>query len=260
MISDKFFNLATEVIQIKEQEKQEKAQRLLTENQNNTLFCYETYILNGIELSAKNGEYERTVHLVKNNRGTGGYNLVAAKDYENCKYSSQYFNTRLNMFQNLPTIQKAFCDFNTLLTILQNNGFKYEYETKPFALSRTGKSYINNCYIDLTIYWGKDLSWHKKTKEEILQESQVKINEILHKNDIQCNTKIKKVTPGLRYDILKRDGFKCQLCGRKPTKDNDVTLEVDHIIPVSKGGLTIPENLRCLCRDCNRGKSNKLEN
>lgn len=37
-----------------------------------------------------------------------------------------------------------------------------------------------------------------------------------------------------------------------------VTLEVDHIIPVSKGGKTVMTNLQALCWDCNRGKSNKL--
>lgn len=61
------------------------------------------------------------------------------------------------------------------------------------------------------------------------------------------------MTQKLRYSILQRDGFRCVLCGRS-TADG-VKLEVDHICPVSKGGLTTPENLRTLCLDCNRGKS-----
>ncbi len=66
-----------------------------------------------------------------------------------------------------------------------------------------------------------------------------------------------KLSASLRYKILKRDGFKCKLCGRK--SEDGVELEVDHIIPVSKGGKTIESNLRTLCKDCNRGKSNKFE-
>lgn len=59
----------------------------------------------------------------------------------------------------------------------------------------------------------------------------------------------------LRYDILKRDNFKCQKCG---TSANDgAKLHVDHIIPVSKGGQTTPSNLQTLCDRCNIGKSNK---
>jgi 5-methylcytosine-specific restriction endonuclease McrA len=55
----------------------------------------------------------------------------------------------------------------------------------------------------------------------------------------------------LRYEILRRDGFTCQYCGRKPP---DVDLEVDHIDPVSKGGLNDPKNLITACRECNAGK------
>ena len=65
----------------------------------------------------------------------------------------------------------------------------------------------------------------------------------------------KKLTPGLRYDIMKRDNFRCQICGR--TQKDGVTLEVDHIKPISKGGKTEPNNLRTLCWDCNRGKADK---
>lgn len=65
------------------------------------------------------------------------------------------------------------------------------------------------------------------------------------------------MTNKLRYSILKRDGFKCQLCGR--TANDDVKLHIDHILPVSKGGKTEPSNLRVLCDACNLGKSDDLE-
>lgn len=68
----------------------------------------------------------------------------------------------------------------------------------------------------------------------------------------------KILTPSLRYDILKRDNFKCVICGRTPKRDG-ITLHVDHIIPVSKGGKTEPENLRTLCSICNLGKSDKYD-
>lgn len=67
----------------------------------------------------------------------------------------------------------------------------------------------------------------------------------------------RKMSPGLRYDVLKRDGFKCVLCGR--TAEQGCKLHVDHIIPVSKGGKTEVNNLRTLCEDCNLGKSDKFD-
>ncbi len=66
-----------------------------------------------------------------------------------------------------------------------------------------------------------------------------------------------KMSASLRYDILKRDNFKCQICGA--TQNDGVTLHVDHIVPVSKGGKTEWSNLRTLCERCNLGKSDKYE-
>ena len=65
------------------------------------------------------------------------------------------------------------------------------------------------------------------------------------------------MTDSLRYDILKRDGFKCVLCGRAAS--DGVQLHVDHIKPVSKGGKTVSNNLRTLCDQCNLGKSDKWD-
>ena len=63
--------------------------------------------------------------------------------------------------------------------------------------------------------------------------------------------------PGLRYDVFRRDGFRCQICGA--SQASGATLHVDHIIPVSKGGKTELSNLRTLCDRCNIGKGAKLE-
>ena len=65
------------------------------------------------------------------------------------------------------------------------------------------------------------------------------------------------MTPSLRYDVMKRDGFRCVLYGR--TSSEGARLEVDHIIPISKGGKTNMSNLRTLCMDCNRGKRDKFD-
>lgn len=65
------------------------------------------------------------------------------------------------------------------------------------------------------------------------------------------------MSDSLRYDILKRDGFKCVLCGA--TVADGVKLHVDHIVPVSRGGKTVKENLRTLCDNCNLGKRDKYD-
>ena len=59
-----------------------------------------------------------------------------------------------------------------------------------------------------------------------------------------------------RFRILVRDGFRCKTCGASPLKESGVELHVDHILPWSKGGETVDENLECKCKQCNLGKSN----
>jgi hypothetical protein len=60
----------------------------------------------------------------------------------------------------------------------------------------------------------------------------------------------------LRFKVLKRDNFKCRICGRSPASCSNITLEVDHITPWSKEGETVEDNLQTLCNECNQGKSN----
>ena len=79
---------------------------------------------------------------------------------------------------------------------------------------------------------------------------------------IQKEIKIKRTPRGinlrLRWTILKRDNFSCKKCGRSPAKDPSIILHVDHLIPWSRGGETVIENLETLCEQCNLGKSNLL--
>lgn len=60
----------------------------------------------------------------------------------------------------------------------------------------------------------------------------------------------------LRALILMRDGARCQLCGATPQDGSK--LHVDHILPWSKGGETVIENLQILCEMCNIGKGDLL--
>lgn len=66
------------------------------------------------------------------------------------------------------------------------------------------------------------------------------------------------MTKKLREAIKSRDDFTCCNCGNSTHKEPNLLLEIDHIIPVSKGGRTEETNLQTLCWKCNRTKSNKI--
>lgn len=63
------------------------------------------------------------------------------------------------------------------------------------------------------------------------------------------------ISKKMRFEVFKRDSFRCQYCGRNAP---DVILEVDHIHPVAEGGKTSMLNLITSCRDCNRGKGKRI--
>jgi hypothetical protein len=59
------------------------------------------------------------------------------------------------------------------------------------------------------------------------------------------------LTAKVRWQVLARDAFACQYCGRRPP---EVSLEVDHRISVADGGTDDLDNLFSACTECNRGK------
>lgn len=68
--------------------------------------------------------------------------------------------------------------------------------------------------------------------------------------------KRKPPTAKQRLEILKRDGYRCVVCGANPITSPGIDLEVDHYVPFSKGGDDDETNFQTLCRPCNRGKGN----
>ena len=67
------------------------------------------------------------------------------------------------------------------------------------------------------------------------------------------NVERAKVTNRLRFAIYKRDNYRCKKCG------STENLEIDHIIPISRGGKSTYSNLQTLCHKCNKEKGSKVE-
>jgi hypothetical protein len=66
--------------------------------------------------------------------------------------------------------------------------------------------------------------------------------------------KRKGISKRTRFEVFKRDGFKCQYCGQTPPQ---IILQIDHILAVANGGGDEETNLLTSCEDCNNGKSDK---
>lgn len=103
--------------------------------------------------------------------------------------------------------------------------------------------------------WNKALKAFIEWVNEGQNDTCVEVSPKADKKVERRRTK-RDISERLRFSILLRDGFRCLACGRSPLKSPGVELHVDHIVPWSMGGETVPENLGTKCADCNLGKGN----
>lgn len=104
----------------------------------------------------------------------------------------------------------------------------------------------------------KRATFYPKEIKDIIAKLNQKRGNFYLNNDIWqaiCRVERGKVTNKMRFAIYDRDHYRCRKCGRRT---ND--LEVDHIIPIAKGGKSTFDNLQTLCHRCNYKKGSSIEN
>ncbi len=199
----------------------------------NLLKVFMSYIEKHLE------SYEKLINRIDENRRK--YRLYCA-DFDNLK--STVTNVEAKQF-GVPL--KAFIKIENKLVNKEKLHPQLYFTTIISATytSPKGRNYYrkhDNYGFDQTV------KCYERVKE-LIEEKKT------HKYQVQVERA--KMSDSLRYDVMKRDGFRCQICGA--TAQEGAKLHVDHIVPVSKGGKTELSNLRTLCDRCNMGKSNKIE-
>ncbi len=114
---------------------------------------------------------------------------------------------------------------------------------------------IHPSTICFSTYYNHFGSWTKAITEFVKSKNNGKV--VKEKPEDIQKEKRKSLSLSLRFEIMKRDNFKCVLCGKSPANNHGTTLEVDHITPISRGGKTKTKNLQTLCKICNSGKKDK---
>ena len=92
------------------------------------------------------------------------------------------------------------------------------------------------------------------SEEDIVKEEIQPIEEI--NKPVKEEKDTRTISLRQRFSVFLRDGFRCVSCGKSPVTHPGVVLHCDHILPWSKGGETIDENLETKCKQCNLGKGN----
>lgn len=91
-----------------------------------------------------------------------------------------------------------------------------------------------------------------------------KVNEKISKDKAKAKRRARMDIKAERinsYAIFKKDNWTCRMCSTKVQKVNiyaDDAAELDHIIPISRGGTHSIDNVQTLCRKCNQFKSDKM--
>ncbi len=162
--------------------------------------------------------------------------------HEKCRtlYDSKHYVPRDKRDKYYIKIEKQIFEEELINPVIE---FKFRVYKK--YVSPAGRKY----YYDYCDYDCKQVSLCIDTVRKEINEA------IAYRSTIQFERA--RMTDSLRYDVMKRDGFRCQICGA--TQADGVKLHVDHIRPVSKGGKTVMSNLRTLCDRCNLGKSAKYD-
>lgn len=173
----------------------------------------------------------------------------------------------LNAYKNKKLYDKYLEEYNKLYQIPDSNeSFKINMSEKKY-LKLEKKIFENNKIVNVfdinvmiyAFYSSKQGQNHySKKKMFYYQDLCDAYMEWKRGKKYSITSKFEReaMNDDIRYNVLKRDNFRCRICGA--TANDGVKLHVDHIVPVSKGGKTVMHNLQTLCERCNKGKSNKI--
>lgn len=192
------------------------------------------------------------------------YNLV----YTQKKVSKALKDTldNKNLFDKYKQEIKETCTVGKYDTdeLLKNKKRLLKYENNLFIkkIKTPAISFDINVKLRLTNINGvyqcsKQQTFEPKEIKDIIFKLNQKRGSFYLDNDIWqsiCRVERGKVTNKMRFAIYERDHYRCRNCGRKT---ND--LEIDHIIPIAKGGKTTFENLQTLCHRCNVRKGSSMD-
>ncbi len=232
------------------------------------------------KLKAINGHYRFYPYINFNQEYTYDneryYETISCSDF--LIYQLQYLEPKITtQIENIKGNKKRYQSYKDELNGLQLGDFQAPIRRlKLNKLLKKEKSILEkNTYsppvmqfsLTVTLYCskinGRVYAW--KVEDFSVDEINVLIKRVRNKKgtfyndrgvwDAICRVERGKVSNKMRFSIYERDGYKCCRCG---ISERYAILEIDHIIPISKGGKSTYDNLQTLCHKCNYEKGNKF--
>ena len=202
------------------------------------------------------------------------YNNISCSDY--LIYQLQYFSSKISdQVKKVDINKQKYQNYLCEVEAIQFGQFQCPIgklnpdkllNTEKNIVQKTVQTPVTQFNITVTLYCSKinGRIYDSKRQSFCVEEIFSFINRLKNKSgafyndrDIWnslCRVERGKVSNKMRFSIYERDGYRCRRCG---VSERYETLEIDHIIPISKGGKSTYENLQTLCRKCNYEKGNK---
>lgn len=148
--------------------------------------------------------------------------------------------------------------FENIESLWSSLGRQPRYNEVKAPASRFSAGTYENRFGTWTQALSKFVEWVNSDKPQasLKQEPESSAAEVL--TPMKHRTR-REISDRQRFRILVRDGFRCKACGASPLLQPGVELHVDHILPWSKGGETVDDNLDTKCKQCNLGKGNAFD-
>ncbi len=195
------------------------------------------------------------------------------------KYLCKYFNIKTNetALESFENILNNFSAVEEGKVLLEQKLDKMQHSVKnkvpalikafsmKTVMSKLGFQKIDFSTLYFPVYWFRYISHggNKSTRCGIVLDIQnlnrfvVYLSEIIKFQKSSAGQRA-LMTSKLREQIKQRDNYTCKICKISTRDEAHLLLEIDHIIPISKGGGSTEKNLQTLCWKCNRSKGAKI--
>lgn len=219
------------------------------------------------------GNVRNSTLTVYKNSQLDVYKYIVKYFFKNTKIdesSMQIIEAILQKYNTINQTHEILTDeYNELMEYIQKHMYKGAYIFKSMTMKKLGSrklpKFEKNYYMWYAFNYTSPTNRKSYSNSIILDEERLEDfaeflnNLIAYRKSAKFQRQL--MTPRLRESILTRDKHTCMTCGISTEKEAHLLLEVDHIMPIAKGGITIETNLQTLCWKCNRTKGAKvLEN
>ncbi len=226
--------------------------------------------------SSWNYQRDRHVASYAPNTHNASLQVVRSASREPLKYLMKYFNIRADV-ETLADVQRLALEVSRLEEAVRNVKqreavIQSKIHPPQFILDRYASEFWNKVGVELspiTVPYQTYIFEYVSAGGNSGQQTTITLNTpTLDALSTTLDGKIRWVksaagqralmTAALREAIKKRDSYTCQSCSLSVAREPNLLLEIDHIIPVSRGGLSQEDNLQTLCWRCNRAKGARM--